>query len=239
MLRDVDPLYQIKETCIQCNMTFHTSRVRSSFRKGVSRDSDFCIHYKDDINPDYYVVRVCPFCGFSFTENFSRTMTDQQRENFVQKISQNWQQREYGGKRTWEDALRTYQLALMCAQIKHESDRIIASLLHHIAWMYRYKEDEANEHRFLQHALDAYVKVYEVEEADLNNARLMYLIGELNRRLKNYNAAIQWFSRVVNDKRIMDASMIRACREMWAVTRENMIEDQEAAEGEQPAEKDA
>lgn len=239
MLSEVEPLFQVKEECIQCKMSFHTSRVRPSFRKGISRDSDFCIHYKDEVNPDYYVVRVCPFCGFAFTENFSKLMNDKQRQVFIEKLSQNWQQRDYGGERTWEEALRTYQLALICAQIKQESDRIIASLLHHIAWLYRYKNDWANEQRFLEHALDAYVKVYEIEEVDLNNARLMYLIGELNRRLKNYHAAVQWFSRVVNDKRIMDAGMIRACREMWAVTRENMLEDEEAEAGDNTDEAEA
>lgn len=239
MLSEVEPLFQIKVECIHCNMSFHTSRVRPSFRKGISRDSDFCIHYKDDVNPDYYVVRVCPFCGFAFTENFSKKMTDQQKQVFQERISKQWQQRDYGGERTWEEALRTYQLALVSAQIKQESDRIIASLLHHIAWLYRYRDDSTNERRFLEHALEAYVKVFEVEEVNLNDARLMYLIGELNRRLKNYHAAVQWFSRVVNDKKIMDAGMIRACREMWALTRENMREDGEEDVQESGAEAEA
>lgn len=75
----------------------------------------------------------------------------------------------------------------------------------------------------MKFALDAYIQVFETEAMDLNNARLMYLIGELHRRLGNYNDAVRWFTRVVNDKRIMDASMIKACREQWAATREDMI----------------
>lgn len=43
----------------------------------------------------------------------------------------------------------------------------------------------------------------------------MYMIGELNRRLGEYNEAIRWFSLVVQDKKIMDSAMIRASREQW------------------------
>ncbi|MNW68288.1 hypothetical protein D3C74_470160 [compost metagenome] len=34
---------------------------------------------------------------------------------------------------------------------------------------------------------------------------------------------MQWFSKVIHDKRITDAAMIRASREQWAVLREQMI----------------
>jgi uncharacterized protein len=67
------------------------------------------------------------------------------------------------------------------------------------------------------------VKVYENEEGEVNNARLMYLMGELHRRLGEYHEAVKWFSKVINDKRIMDSAMIRACREQWVQTREDML----------------
>jgi len=73
------------------------------------------------------------------------------------------------------------------------------------------------EDRFLKHALEAYTSLFEGAESELNDAKLMYLIGELNRRLGNYHEAVRWFSRVVHDKRIMDANMIRASREQWAL----------------------
>ena len=134
--------------------------------------------------------------------------------------------RDYGGERSWEEALQTYKLALICGQIKEEKPRVLAGILHHIAWMYRIKGDKEQENKFLSFALDAYISVYETEQADVNNARLMYMLGELSRRLKKYSDAVKWFSKVINDKRIMDAAMIKACREQWAVTREDMLADQ-------------
>lgn len=221
-MSEVEPLYQVKVTCINCQYEFQTSRVRPSFKKSKGTDSDFYVNYKET-NPEYYVVRVCPFCGFSTTENFSDKLTSAQKSEFELRVRINWTFKDYGGERTWAEALQTYKLALLSAQIKEEKDRLVAGLLHHIAWLYREKGDTEQERRFLQFALDSYIKVYETEGTDINNARLMYLIGELNRRLGNYHEAVKWFSRVINDKKIMDSAMIRACREQWVKTREDML----------------
>lgn len=221
----VEPLFKINVECPHCGTGFQSSRVRPSFRKTIRKDSDFCGHYRD-VNPDYYVVRVCPDCGYSFTENFENKLTPEIRARIQQRISANWSKRDFSGERDWDMALQSYQLALLCAQIAKERPRIIAGILHHIAWLYREKGDEEQEIKFLQFALDAYIEVFETETMDVNDARLMYMIGELHRRLKQYNEAVKWFSRVVNDKQIMDAAMIKACREQWALTRENMLEEQ-------------
>lgn len=212
----IDPLYSVKCTCFMCGNEYTTSRVRPSFKKPSGRDSDFCLHYTD-INPEYYVVRVCRYCGFASTENFTMKISESQKKKFLDTIGMNWTGRDYGGERSWRDALETYKLALLCAQIKEESSRVVAGILHHIAWMYRYKGMKEMEDRFLKHALEAYTSLFEGAESELNDAKLMYLIGELNRRLGNYHEAVRWFSRVVHDKRIMDANMIRASREQWAL----------------------
>jgi uncharacterized protein (DUF2225 family) len=134
--------------------------------------------------------------------------------------------RDYGGKRTLTDAMHVYKLALISAQTVGERPRVVAGILHHIAWLYRYQADAEGERRFLRYALEAYIQVYETEGLEMNGARLMFLIGELHRRLKDYQDAVKWFGRVINDKRIMDTGMIRACREGWATTREDMLAEQ-------------
>lgn len=217
----IDPLYTVKCTCLMCGNEYHTSKVRPSFKKPYKRDTDFCLHYQET-NPEFYVVRVCKYCGFSATENFTMKISDSQKNRFLDRIGKHWEGADYGGVRSWKDALETYKLALLCAQIKEESSRVVAGILHHIAWMYRYKGMKEMEERFLQYALDAYTSLFEGAEDNLNDAKLMYLIGEINRRLRNYNEAVRWFSRVVNDNRIIDSNMIRACREQWALVREEI-----------------
>jgi uncharacterized protein (DUF2225 family) len=219
----IEPLYPTKISCASCENQYQTSRVRSTFKKAIKNDSDFCSYYKDDVNPDYYVVRVCPACGFASTENSLGRLTERQKSDYRKRIGDNWTGRDYGGERSWEQSLESYKLALLCAQTIGEKDRVLAGLLHHIAWLYRYKNNKEQEDRFLRYALEAYIRVYEVEGGSVNNARLMYLIGELHRRVDELNEAVKWFSRVINDKDITDAAMIRTSREQWQLLREEMI----------------
>lgn len=224
------PLYSIKVTCCICEQEFTTSRVRPSLKKAFRRDADFCSYYKEE-NPDYYVVRVCPNCGFASTENSADKLSEAQRQGFYEQVGKRWVSRDFGGKRDWAAALETYKLALICAQSISDKERIIASLLHHIAWMYRYTGDTGQEQRFLRYALEEYIRVFETDLLGGNDARLMFLIGELSRRVGEFNDAVRWFSRVVNDQRITDAAMIRAAREQWTLLREQMRGDDADPEG--------
>jgi len=222
---ELEPLYKVKITCNYCEHVFETSRVRPSLKRPYRSDSDFCAYYKKE-NPDFYVVRICPECGFASTENSTEKLSDLQKKNFMDQVGSRWEKRDYSGPRTLANALETYKLGLLCAQAIKEKDRVIAGLLHHIAWLYRYREDHEQERRFLEFSLDAYVKVFEREGAGSNEARLLYLIGELNRRIGRFHEAVKWFGRVIHDKRITDAAMIRASREQWALLREQMISGQ-------------
>lgn len=217
----MDPLFQIKVTCICCESTFQTSRVRPSFKIAMKTDTDFCSYFKT-VNPDFYVVRVCPYCGFASTENFAERINEKQKTAYYEKIGNQWQHRDYGRERGEAEAMECYKLCLLTAQSIGEKDRVIAALLHHIAWLYRYEGKKEQENRFLRFALDAYVRVYQTERESLSNARLMFLIGDLNRRLNDFHEAVRWFGRVINDKKIVDTSMIRASREQWQNIREDM-----------------
>ncbi len=216
----MEPLYQIKVTCACCETDFKTSRVRPSLKRAIRSDTDFCSYF-NSVNPDYYVVRVCPSCGFASTENFTDRLSAAQKKNYYVKIGVRWKAKDYGGERTEAEAMECYKLALLTAQAIDENIRVIAGILHHIAWLHRYQGNQEQENRFLAFALDAYIKVFQ-QERDGSNARLVYLIGELNRRLGQYHEAVRWFGRVINDKKITDAGMIRAAREMWQTIREDM-----------------
>jgi uncharacterized protein (DUF2225 family) len=110
-LSELIPLYSIKVHCCNCEHEFSTSRVRPSLKKAMRRDADFCSYYKNE-NPDYYVVRVCPECGFASTENSADKLADWQRKAFNDQLGKRWKTRDFGGKRSWEEALETYKLAL-------------------------------------------------------------------------------------------------------------------------------
>lgn len=212
----LEPLYESTTICPCCAQTFPITRVRPSFKNPSSSDTDFCGYYTKGVNPDFYVIRVCHHCGFSFSENsFEKELTAEQRQRYFDEIGRHWNGQSFLGVRNEEMALTTYKRALMIAQLLSVPDAVIAGFLHHIAWIYRYLKNEKEEQRFLTYALERYVVVYEREVGSDKNARLLYIIGELNKRIGNYNDAVKWFSRVVNDKSIIDAGMIRASREQW------------------------
>jgi uncharacterized protein (DUF2225 family) len=217
----MDPLYQTKVTCACCGSVFRTSRVRPSLKRAIRTDTDFCAYF-GSVNPDFYVVRVCPSCGFASTENSKEMLLDVHKKAYLDQIGKFWVPRDYGGERTAREAMECYKLALLSAQAVQEKDRLIAGLLHHIAWLYRYEGNHPMELKFIRFALDAYIRVYQTEAGSGGNARLLYLIGELHRRLGEYHEAVRWFSRVIHDKSITDASMIRASREQWTAIREDM-----------------
>lgn len=151
------------------------------------------------------------------------TLSPAHKQKFMTEIGNRLAKRDMGGHRTREQALETYKLALMCAQAIGDRERIIASFLHHIAWLHRYNGETEQELRFLKYCMDSYIRVYELESIGGSDARLMFLIGELHRRLDQFNEAVKWFSRVINDHRITDSAMIRASREQWVVLREQML----------------
>lgn len=223
----MEPIYISTTECRCCETTFKITRIRPSFKNPSSMDTDFCGYYKKGVNPDHYVIRVCPQCGFAFSENGKKVLTDEQKNLYFSQIGKHWQEQYFHGERTIEQALMTYKRALMIAQLIKEDPRVIAGFLHHIAWLYRELGDVSNEQRFLQFALDEYIVVFQHESNSDKNAKLLYMIGELNNRVGNYQEAIKWFSRVVNDQTIVDAGMIRASRERWKEIAEKLAEERE------------
>lgn len=223
----MEPIYISTTECRCCESEFKITRIRPSFKNPSKVDTDFCGYYKTGVNPDHYVIRVCPQCGYAFSENGKRQLTDEQKNLYFNQIGKHWQEQYFHGERTIEQALMTYKRALMIAQLIKEDPRVIAGFLHHIAWLYRELGDVSNEQRFLQFALDEYIVVFQHETNSEKNARLLYMIGELNNRVGNYQEAVKWFSRVVNDQSIVDAGMIRASRERWKEIAEKLAEERE------------
>lgn len=222
--QNVDPLYLVDITCPNCTHEFKTSKVRSSFRKIKQTDSDFCIHYVD-INPDFYSVRVCPLCGFSYTDNFKTYFKPNTCNYIYETITQKWKHIDYSGERDLASAIATHKLALLCAQITEQSNVVIGGICFKLACFYRFKQDPEQEQRFLQFTLDSYTKFFETESnINVNEAKMMYMIAELYRRLGEYHNAAKWFNRIISDKAITDIGIIRRAREQYQLAREQMKE---------------
>ena len=194
-------LYDKSVKCINCGQAFQTKRMRSNSVRMEKVDTDFCPHYKNE-NPIYYDVNVCPHCGLAFTDSFSPiipAIREKLEKEYLSKI----RIPELCGERSWEDALRSYELAFLSSRIVKEKLLIQANLALRIAWLYRYEKRPTDEKRFLEYAVSLYVSMYESQDYDeevMPDSKLMFIIGELYGRLAEWEKTRIWFSHLFMDK---------------------------------------
>lgn len=202
-LSQLEPLYDKKIECPFCHNLFTSKKVRSRFVKPIKAESDFGPIYKKDDrnNPLYYYVTVCPHCGFSFTEDFSHLIGQAARNKVQTEITAKMDKMtDFCGERSIEQAVRAYKLAIYAGQLVKEKHIVFANLCLRLAWLQRNAANKDEERRFLQLAASEYEQSY--MHSDFNTETtpemsILYLIGELSRRLGKFNEAIKYFTKVL------------------------------------------
>lgn len=224
MNNDLQPLYEKKLTCLFCGEDFITQKVRSRFSVAYKTDADFCPHYKgDQYNSLYYQVSVCPSCGFAFNGEFSKDFTTYAKDSIRKNITEKWQSRDFGSARDLNTAIETHKLAIYAASLKEERHFVLGGLCMRLSWIYRQENQPEDEQRFLKLAIKEYDASY--LHSDFAKAwsetKLLYMLGELNRRVGEFKQAINFFSKVVNHPdRNEDLLILNRTREQWALTTE-------------------
>ncbi|MBH0231044.1 DUF2225 domain-containing protein [Halobacillus yeomjeoni] len=221
----INPIYKKAVQCPLCNYKYTTSKIRSRYIIPTTIDTDFFTLYKQErYNPTLYHVHVCSKCGYSHTENFSLSFSPQERKDFKKHLVSRWNYKDFGGVRTHEDALKTLKLAVYSARLKNEEASVLAGLYMRIMWIHRYLNNEDQVLRFSSLARDAYREAYLVEPLDRPewpSYKVLYIIGELERRIGNYREAVKNFSLVLNSRKTKADPHIRSLAEkQWQVTRE-------------------
>ena len=224
-MRTVDALYEKKMTCIYCSHPFTTLRVRSRFAIPHKIDSDFCPHYREgNYNPHYYFVNVCPECGFAFSEDFSEKFPLGSKELIQAQITGHWTKRNFGQVRDIQQALESYKLAILAGSLKKEKHVVMAGLCLRLAWLYRTENSMEQEKRFLSLALKGYEESYTYSDfagSSMSELRVMFMIGELSRRLGEYSKAITYFSKIVQHKDAKaEPKIVNMARDQWKTATE-------------------
>ncbi|AQS59741.1 DUF2225 domain-containing protein [Desulforamulus ferrireducens] len=193
-----DMLFYSKATCPNCGCEFQHPEVRTKYISIEKQDSDFCSYYTG-INPIFYDVLICKDCGYAYTKDSSAPLSDAERLA-IKTIMSTWRTEghRYGGLRTLEQAIRLYNLAILCQELRDAKDSVKASLYLRLAWLNRYQGQQENEMKFLQRALEFSKRAFERESfSELKKElRMMYLIGELSFRTGDYKEAVKWFQAV-------------------------------------------
>ncbi|MGF7184301.1 hypothetical protein GGQ84_000384 [Desulfitispora alkaliphila] len=211
------PLFQRTVNCPSCKGIYKTTAVLSSKIRKIKTYSDFYVEYKG-ANPNYYLVHVCPVCGYAYFKK-SKQLSAEHKRIIKEKITKNFNSRDFTGARDANAAIDAYKLALLCGQLVGEEDNIIAAILMQIVWLYRELGDYENELRFMQLTYNTYKNIYDNATFEVNVPRVLYILGELCRQLKDYKGALKWYSRIIEDKKIRDPSIIKMAREQFAEVR--------------------
>jgi uncharacterized protein (DUF2225 family) len=224
--QEITPFYDKEIKCILCENTYKTKRIRSRFIRVNKVHSDFYTEYKDpECNPYYYEVHGCPECGFSASDNFSTYFPIEKKEQIFEQISKKWKSRDYGGLRSINQAIAVYKLGIVSGSLKGEKNIVLAGLCMRLAWLYRIKANDESERRFLRLSLRNYEDAYENSDyigTQMSEMRLIYLIGELQRRTGNVEEAVRQFSRVIShNNRAIEIKLVEMAREQWFEIRNN------------------
>ncbi|WP_406676718.1 DUF2225 domain-containing protein [Moorella sp. ACPs] len=224
MAAAIEPLYDKRYQCLFCGREFTNKKLRLSKVRRVKRDSDLCAYFEGE-NPYFYEVAVCPHCGYAFTSSFG-PVKKERRELIIKEYIQKITRKDYTGPRNLNDALNVHKLGLLCGNLNQEKSSVLAGLCLHIAWFYRYIQEEEQEKKYLRYACDLYQEAYQKESGTAGGGSpnlIIYLIGELEGRLGNYQTATQWLARLLQ-VRHLEPYLRDLLRDRWEVYREHLKE---------------
>ncbi|GFP74296.1 DUF2225 domain-containing protein [Clostridium fungisolvens] len=216
-------LYDKECQCPVCEIKFKARSPKTNGPRLQSKDSDFFMRYSV-INPYFYDVYVCPTCGYSAMKADFNKLKSYQIEPIVKGVSSKWNRKAYPAIYDEKIAIERYKLALINSVVMEGKSSTKAMICLKLAWMYRLLEDNANETAFLEKALEGFDNAYQNEDFPIygmDRFSLMYLLGELSRRIGKTEAALQWFSKVI--------SSIQAPQKIKDMTRDmrELIKDQQ------------
>ncbi|MGL5820871.1 MAG: DUF2225 domain-containing protein [Sarcina sp.] len=188
--------------CPVCKNNFKARTVRAKTTRILEKDSDFFIRYKT-INPYFYDVLVCPTCGYAALKIDFDKIHEKQKELVKAYITPKWNHKQFLGIHDIYIALERYKLALITASTINKKNSTKAMICIKIAWMYRLLEDSKSELIFLEKALANFEQAYFNEQLpvyEMQKTTLLYLIGELHRRIGNFDIALKNYSEVLVDQ---------------------------------------
>lgn len=215
-------LYDKKMDCPVCNKEFKTKKVRTSRLRLLQRDEDFLSYY-DAENPIKYNIMVCPNCGYANYENKFNEINNMEIDLIKENILPKWHKRDFGGVRSLDKAIETYKLALITSTLVNSPKLQLGNICLNLGWLYRLKEDNEEEKRFLTLARDNFIVAYNMESlagTNMDDGKLSYLIGELSRRIGDKEEALSWFNTSLGlESTRMNPTIDTMVREQWRLTR--------------------
>jgi uncharacterized protein (DUF2225 family) len=204
-------LWNKKLNCPFCNGEFETTRLRASAVRVKEKHSDFGSVY-EGLNPYFYSITACPHCSVAArNEEFEKFMPAYEPK--LMDISKKLK----GSGRVSADAFALGELSAATAVKRHElaitmhkyrahaEAGELAGLWMHIVWIQRAAGDAEAERKAMEQAVAAYLEFYEKGNKlpeKLGEPGILYLIGELYRRLGKVKEGRSYFSKALGSKEL-------------------------------------
>ncbi|AZR73579.1 hypothetical protein BBF96_09365 [Anoxybacter fermentans] len=217
-----NPFYKKKVTCPICLIEFETTLVKSHKCIPSDRDTDFCNYYSDVI-PYLYDIWVCPQCYYAAPKSIFNKIKKDEINAIAEILAKSNLKLNPLGERKPKQALIYFKLALLCMSYREVPASTIAGVCLKTAWIYRLLKDSEKEEEYLKKAIKFYKKAFSTESFPIGNLteiHLIYLLGELHRRIKEFPEAIQWFDKVVkNPLASTEPAIVKMARDQWALAK--------------------
>lgn len=214
--------YEKEATCPVCLTTFNAVVIKSNKCIPSGKDSDFRFIYKD-VTPYLYDIWVCPECHYAAPKNIFNKIKEEEVLKIAEVLSKGHLRLNPLGEREFSEALLCNKLALLCMSYRKVPVSLIAGVCLKTAWIYRTLKDPL-ESDYLHKAIRFYKEAYSSERfpiTGLSEPRLAYLIGELSRRLHDYQEAIYWFNKAVSSPMSSaEPAIVKMARDQWSLAKE-------------------
>ncbi len=232
--------YVFKRTfsCPVCGKDFENAVVRGSRVRLINTDTDLKPLY-EPVDPLYYDVALCTHCGYAATLAGFSKISDNAADAIKAQLSTKFVPKTYPLIYSFAEAIERYQLALLCSVIKNGKNSEKAYLCLKLSWLSRDAKMPDREKLYQQHALKMFMVAYENENfpiCGMDSPTLSYLIGELARRVGEYDTAYQFIGRVINTRGINARLKDRAIdiKDMLAADRKKAEQEQQTQQPQQP-----
>jgi len=225
-------LWNKKLTCPFCSKEFETTRLRASAIRVKEKWTDFGSLY-EGVSPTHYSITACPHCMVAARneefEKFNAGYEPKLMEFSKRARAQAPAKAELFalGELSVEQAVKRHELAIACHKMRaHSEPGELAGLYLHIVWMYRSNGNPEGERKALAPALEAYKEFYEKGSKmpeKLGEPGVLYLIGELYRRLNDFREARSYYAKALGSKELGAFPNIESLlREQMLVAKEQM-----------------
>lgn len=217
--------FTVQKTCPICGESTRIVKTKSKLMVEKT-DEDFCVHYKG-FNPYFYKIWFCEHCGFAADEKtFLGTMPSLHKKKIQEFLAQRKLGMQFVEERGIPDAVASFKLAIFYAEMTDQPLARRAGLYLELAWIYRADGEQEKEAEMMQRAADLYDTSLMTERYPINGLSdntVVYLVGAIYFRMKDYEKSTQYLSRIIGDQSIRDNDnrLYKRARDLWQTIRED------------------